>query len=113
VSVSDGERAFKKSRLLHPGGSGHFAVSVLRVPAGIDGLIVLVAAGKDYGYTGAHRASADHELAFTADKSGVSYFHSFYVGDGVEWPGCAVEGHTKVAGALRPSSGADHEDGKQ
>lgn len=56
------------------------------------------------GDAGADRAFTDFELAAAGNERGVSDFDAVDVGDGVVWPGVAVEGDAEVAGA-RPGLG--------
>ena len=91
----------RKPGFFHPGGARHFAVSVLREPAGIHRLGIGAAAREDHGHTGAHRTLAYDQLAFAADQSGVAYFHSFDIGDRIQRTRVAVEGHTERTGTRR------------
>ena len=59
MGIGDGDGSFEKSGFFHPGGAGHFTVSVLRVPAGVDGLAICTASGEDYRDSGANRTLAD------------------------------------------------------
>ena len=102
VGIGNGDGAFEKAGFLHPGGARHFAVSVLREPAGVNRLRIAAAAGENHGHAGAYGALADDQLAFAADQSGVAYFHAFDIGDCIQRARVAVEWHAERAGARRP-----------
>ncbi len=98
VRVGDHYGAFQKARLFHPSGAGHFAISVLRKPAGEDSVVHgILPARKDRGDAGANRAFADLQLAFTGNQSGVADQNARYIGNGVEFSGRAVKRDAEVA----------------
>src|SRR5207248_129168 len=100
VSVGDHHRTFEEAGFFHPGGAGHFTVSVLRKPAGEYRIVHgIFSTRKHGGDSGANRAFADLQLPFSRDKCGVANKHAAHVGDGVEFSWSAVKGDAEIAGA--------------
>jgi hypothetical protein len=72
------------SRIVEPGGAGHFPVAVEIVPGGENAAGELLAARQDRGDAGSHRALADDEFALAADKRDLANLDAGDVRDGVE-----------------------------
>ena len=104
--------AFEKTGFLHPGGTRHFAVSVLREPSGVNRIRIGAATRKDHSHTSADRTLANGQLTFTADQGCIAYFHPFDVGDCIQRTRRAVERYAECPGAgrrLGKSCHANHE----
>ena len=54
MSVGNGDGAFEEAGFLYPRGARHFAIAVLREPAGVDGVGILATTGEDDGNAGSH-----------------------------------------------------------
>ena len=73
VGVGDHHGAFEEAGFFDPGGAGHFAVAVVREPAGEDGIHHgIFAARENGGNACADGALADDELALAGDERGVA-----------------------------------------
>src|SRR5690606_14411613 len=92
------DRAFEEAAFLDPGGAGHLAIAVQRVPAGKarpEGL----AARQDGGDAGADGALADLDLAFALDDRRITYGDALDIGNRVVRAGRPDKGNAEVAGA--------------
>ena len=99
VGVGDAYGAFEKAGFFHPGGTGHFAISVLREPSCVDrGLHRRGHAGKMTVTPVRTGPLPAINFAFSADQGGIAYFHSLDVGDGIQGATCAVERYTRAEG---------------
>src|ERR1700733_6513278 len=72
VRVGNRERSFEKTGFFHPGGAGHFAVSVLREPSGVYRIRIGTATRKDRRHTSADRTVAYDQLTLTMNQRGVA-----------------------------------------
>ena len=97
VRVRNHHRADKKSRLLDPGRTGHFAIAVQRPPTGKDRIVDGVfAARQNRGDARSHRPLADHQLAFSRNECRMADGYAGNVSDGVERSWCPVERNPKI-----------------
>src|SRR5262249_29371132 len=91
VRIGDHDWTDEKTGFFYPGSSGHFAVAILRIPAGKNCVIEISAARQNGGNSGANRAFADLEFPFAGDERSVADKNSCDVGDCVEWSRSAFE----------------------
>src|SRR5258708_39838215 len=73
VCVGNHHGAFKKAGFFDPGGAGHFAVAILREPAGEDGIHHGIFTSRKYGGGAIADGAFDEEaVAFAAGGGGVA-----------------------------------------
>ena len=99
------DRHRERPALLDPGGAGHLAVAVERVPPGGTGLPEAgVTAGHDRGDAGAHRPLADHQWSVAVDERRHADRETGHVGDRVQRTGRAGERDAEARGLARSRS---------
>ncbi len=100
MRVGDHHGTFEEAGFLDPSRAGHFAVAVLREPAGENSAgHGIFAARKNCRDARADGTFTDLKLSFTGNQRGVADQNTSNVGDGVKRTGRAVKRDSEIAGA--------------
>ncbi len=89
VRVGDHHGAVEESGFFDPGGSGHLAVAILRIPSGECGIGERLSAGENDRDAGANIGSLNQRC--------VADLNSGDVRDGVQRAGCSIERNAEIA----------------
>ena len=113
AGAGDQDRRFQHAAFFHPVRAGHVAIAVAGKETGKHAALIRLAARKNRRHPGAHRAFAPYSRTFPRYQRLEADFDAGNIGDGIQRPRCAVEGHAQIAGAWARGGAAGQKNRRQ